>query len=147
MLIDDIKARIMQAMKAGNTIEKDILRLAVGEVQTAAARGAADLTDEGVSAIVRKLIKSDEETLALTTDSDRKETLGKEIVVLKSLLPQGLDVEAIMTALVPVREAIRAASSDGQATGIAMKHLKPSGVTASGKDVSEAVRRMRMPSA
>lgn len=34
MLVDEIKRRITAAMKAGHTIEKDILRLAYGEVQT-----------------------------------------------------------------------------------------------------------------
>ena len=68
MLVDEIKRRITAAMKAGNTIEKDILRLAYGEVQTAEARGTS-VTDDAVAAIVRKLIKSNEETLTATADA------------------------------------------------------------------------------
>ena len=142
MLVDDIKRRITAAMKAGNTIEKDILRLAYGEVQTAEARGTA-VSDEGVAAIVRKLIKSNEETIAATADGEAKRVLVEENVVLASLLPKSMSVADIVEALAPVRDAIKAAGNDGQATGAAMKHLKASGAVVNGKDVTEAVKQIR----
>lgn len=142
MLVDEIKRRITAAMKAGNTIEKDILRLAYGEVQTNEARGTA-VTDEGVAAIVRKLIKSNEETLAATADAEAKRILVEENVVLASLLPKSLSVADIVAALAPVRDAIKAAGNDGQATGAAMKHLKGAGAVVNGKDVTEAVKQIR----
>jgi hypothetical protein len=42
-----------------------------------------------------------------------------------------------------VRDALRAEANDGKATGAAMKHLKSLGALVEGKDVSEAVRRVR----
>jgi uncharacterized protein len=143
MIIDEIKRRIRQAMKDGNSVEKEVLRVALGEIQTTEARGTGAMTEEAVAAVVRKLIKSNEETASLTDDGDRKRTLEQEVVVLRSLLPQGMSIEAIVTALEPLREAIRGSASDGQATGVAMKHLKPMAANASGKDVAEAVRRIR----
>ena len=142
MLVDEIKRRITAAMKAGNTIEKDILRLAYGEVQTAEARGTS-LTDDAVAAIVRKLIKSNEETLTATADAEQKRILAEENAVLASLLPKSLGVADIVEALAPVRDAIKAAGNDGQATGAAMKHLKASGAVVNGKDVTEAVKQIR----
>jgi hypothetical protein len=142
MLVDDIKRRITAAMKAGNTVEKDILRLAYGEVQTAEARGTA-VTDEGVAAIVRKLIKSNEETIAATPEGDAKRVLAEENAVLASLLPKSMTVSDIVEALAPVRDAIKAAGNDGQATGAAMKHLKGAGAVVNGKDVTEAVKQLR----
>ncbi len=142
MLVDDIKSRIAAAMKAGRTVEKEILRLALGEIQTAEARGPA-ATDESTIAIVRKLVKSIEETQGLTADAAQKATLGEELGVLKSLLPAGPSIDALVAALEPVRDAIRAAGNDGQATGVAMKHLKSTGVAAGGKDVAEAVKKLR----
>jgi hypothetical protein len=142
MLVDEIKRRIAAAMKAGHTIEKDILRLAYGEVQTAEARGTA-VTDEGVTAIVRKLIKSNEETIGATPEGDAKRILVEENVVLASLLPKSMGVADIVAALEPVRDAIKAAGNDGQATGAAMKHLKASGAVVNGKDVTEAVKQIR----
>ena len=142
MLIEEIKRRITAAMKAGSTIEKDILRLALGEIQTAEARGTS-ITDEGVAAIVRKIIKSNEETLAATEGEEQKRTLAAENAVLASLLPKSLGVEDIIAALAPSLPAIKAAGNDGQATGIAMKQLKTTGAVVNGKDVTEAVKRMR----
>ena len=143
MLIDDIKVRITAAMKGGRTLEKGILRLALGEIQTVEARGT-DVTDDGAAAIVRQLIKAIEETLALTTDEAAKATLVEEAAVLRSLLPTSLTVAEIAEALAPLRDAIRAAGNDGQATGIAMKHLKASGALVNGKDVTEAVKQLRV---
>lgn len=142
MLVDEIKRRITAAMKAGNTIEKDILRLAYGEVQTAEARGTA-VSDESVAAIVRKLIKSNEETIAATADGEAKRVLVEENVVLASLLPRSMSVADIVEALSAVRDTIKAAGNDGQATGAAMKHLKASSAVVNGKDVTEAVKQIR----
>ena len=143
MLIDEIKARMFKAMKAGQNVEKEILRVAVGEITTEAARPGRAGSDEEASAIVRKLIKSNQESLESTTDESRRQVLLQEIEVLSALLPKSLGVDDIIVALSPVADAIKAAGNDGQATGVAMKHLKASGAVVSGKDVSEAVRRLR----
>ena len=142
MLVDEIKRRISAAMKAHNTVEKEVLRVALGEIQTAEARGVAT-TEESAAAVLRKLIKSNGETLAATTDEAAKRTLAEENVVLSSLLPKATGVPEIVEALAAVRDAIRAAGNDGQATGVAMKHLKASGAVVNGKDVSEAVKQIR----
>lgn len=143
MLTEDIKKRVLQAMKAGNTVEKEVLRVALGEMQTQEARGDEPLSDEEAFAIVRKLVKSNRETLAASTDPEQKRVLEEELSVLGSLLPKTLSVEEIVAALAPVAEQIKAAGNDGQATGVAMKHLKSTGASASGQDASAAVRRMR----
>lgn len=142
MLVDEIKRRITAAMRAGNTVEKEVLRVALGEIQTVEARGTA-VTDDGAAAIVRKLVKSNEETRAASTDKEQKRTLEQENVVLQSLLPKSLSVPELVESLASVRDAIRAAGNDGQATGVAMKHLKASGATVNGKDVTEAVKQIR----
>ena len=143
MLIDEIKKRSMQAMKDRDTVAKEVLRVALGEIQVAEARANRDATDEEAMAAVRKLIKSNEETRAVSTDEAQKATLTREIEVLSALLPKSLGVDEIVAALEPVREALRAAKSDGQATGVAMKHLKSTGAVVSGNDVSAAVRQLR----
>jgi len=102
------------------------------------------LTDDEAFAVLRKLVKSNEETLAASKgDAEKTATLTRENQLLSELLPKGLTPEEILGALEPVREAIRAAASEGQATGVAMKHLKGLGRTVNGADVSIAVRAMR----
>ena len=143
MLKDEMKRRMLEAMKARRTVEKDVLRVALGEVQTLESRGGEDVSDEAVGKILRKLIKSNEESLAASEDAAKRATLEEENAVLGSLLPQTLSPDQIVAALEPVKDAVLAAGNDGQATGVAMKHLKSEGASVEGKDVGAAVRSMR----
>jgi uncharacterized protein len=142
-LLDQIKAQMFQAMKAGNTVEKEILKVAMGEITTDAARADKKGDDAETQAILKKLVKSNEETLQASQDETQKATLRAEIAVLSAFLPKALGVAEIVTALAPVAEAVKAAGNDGQATGVAMKHLKGLGAEVNGKDVSAAVRQLR----
>ena len=42
-----------------------------------------------------------------------------------------------------IETAIKAAANDGQATGVAMKHLKTASVKPNGQVVSDAVKKLR----
>jgi uncharacterized protein YqeY len=142
-LLDQLKARMFQAMKAGNNVEKEILKVAIGEITTDAARPNKKGDDAEAQAVLKKLVKSNEETLALSQDEVQKQTLRTEIQVLLSFLPRTLGVPEIVAALASVSEGVKTATNDGQATGLAMKHLKSLGAEVNGKDVSAAVRQIR----
>jgi len=143
MLIDQIKARMFQAIKSGAHVEKEILRVAVGEISTDAARAGRQGNDEEALGILRKLLKSNEETLAATTDAEKRAVLVEEIAILATYLPKSLSVEEITQALAPVAAQIKSATNDGQATGIAMKQLKTGGLVVNGKDVTLAIKELR----
>jgi uncharacterized protein YqeY len=143
MFVGEIKKRTMQAMKDKDELARDVLRVALGEIQTTEARNNRLASDEEAVAIVRKLVKSNEETLALTMDATRAAALRRENEILSSLLPATLEVPQIVEALASQVEAIKAAKNDGQATGVAMKHLKSTGASFDGSDVSAAVKQIR----
>lgn len=143
MLVDEIKKQMFQAIKAGDVTAKEILRVAVGEITTEAARPGRTGSDEEVHGILRKLIKSNEETASSGVDDERRATLERENQLLSVFLPKSLGVDEIVAALAPVTDAVRAAGNDGQATGVAMKQLKAGGLVVNGKDVSAAVKRIR----
>ncbi len=144
MLVEEIKKRVALAMKSGDTVTRDVLRLALGEIQTAEARKNAPLSEEDAAAALRKLIKSNEETLgALPAGDDRIAPLKQEVQVLLSLLPAQMNAAEIVAALAGQIDAIKAAGNDGQATGIAMKHLKASGAAVNGAEVTAAVKQIR----
>lgn len=144
MLVEEIKKRVAVAMKQGDTVTRDVLRLALGEIQTAEARKNAPLGEEDAAAALRKLIKSNEETLAaLAAGDDRIAPLKREVEVLASLLPAQMNAAQIVAALAGQVDAIKAAGNDGQATGIAMKHLKASGAAVNGAEVTAAVKQIR----
>ncbi|MGE3675241.1 MAG: GatB/YqeY domain-containing protein [Polyangiaceae bacterium] len=138
MLIDDIKARFREAMKARREVEREILRVAIGDITTRDAT-----SDDDVQAVLKKLLKSNEETLGHNVSDDERTKLEQENEILRGFLPKTLDEAQIIEALAPVAEQIRAASNDGQATGVAMKQLKSTGAEVDGKTVSAAVRKLR----
>jgi uncharacterized protein len=143
MLADEIRRRLREAMRARDALAKDVLRVALGEIESATARQAGELPEADAEALVRKLVKSDREVLAASDRPEQQERLRAEIALLEDLLPRTLDVDDVVRALGPVADAVRAAPGDGPATGIAMKHLKAAGAAVQGKDVAEAVRRLR----
>jgi uncharacterized protein YqeY len=142
-LVETIRARVKDAMKARRDVEKTVLRVALGEVQSEEVRRGSSLDDGEVAKILRKLVKSNRETIAVTEDAARKAELEEEVVVLESLLPKRLTEDEVVDALGPVADDIRGAKADGPAMGIAMKHLKSTGAAVDGKVVNAAVRKLR----
>ena len=143
-IVETLRARALAAMKAKDTVATTILRLAQSEVQALEARQGRALTNDEELGAIRKLVKSNEETLAASADdAERTATLKRELEILKDLLPKSMSAEAIAAALAPVADAVRAAANDGQATGIAMKHLKSQGAAVTGNDVASAVKALR----
>ncbi len=143
MLLDTLKAKTVAAMKARDSVAVTIYRLAQGEVQQSEARAGRDFTDADVQAVLKKLVKSNEETIVATADGEAKDILVRETLLLKELLPAAWGVEQIAEALAAVKDAIVAAGNEGQATGVAMKHLKLLGAEVTGGDVGVAVKQLR----
>jgi uncharacterized protein YqeY len=139
MLIDQLKQRMFAAMKANRVLEKEILRTCIGEI----TRTGEDATDERVVHALRKVIKSNEETIKLSTDAAQAEALAQEIAVMREFLPKTPNADELVALLAPVADGIRAAKGDGPATGVAMKFLKASSISAEGPDVAQAVRNLR----
>eukprot|EP00752_Nemacystus_decipiens_P016629 g14869.t1 len=130
-------------MKAKDTLARDVLRVLQGDIDMHHTRTGEHMTEDQAQKVVRKLIKSNQETLAANPDEATTDKLNKEITILEALLPRTLGVDEIIAALASVEGDIKAAGNDGQATGVAMKHLKPQGLAVEGKDVSAAVRQIR----
>ncbi len=143
MLIDDIKDQVLQAMRAKDSARRDLLKVVLGELQTVAARTGEDMDDDQAQRIIRKMVKSNLEMAELSKRPEVVQQMKTELVVLESLLPKTLTIEQIIEALAPVTDAVKAAGNDGQATGTAMKHLKSSGAVVEGRDVGQAVKRLR----
>jgi uncharacterized protein YqeY len=142
-IVDDLKARMNEVLRSKDEVAKNIYRLAYSEMQLASARSGRGVGDDEAIAILKKLVKSNEETLAVATDAQQQEALAREIALLAAMLPKTLGVPEIVAALGPVVDAIRAAGNDGQATGVAMKHLKSTGASVDGKTAAAAVKQIR----
>jgi uncharacterized protein len=151
VLVDEIKARITRARREKDDVARDVLGLALGEIQTAEARANRSLRDDEAVAVVLKLLKSNEETLSLASEDGaggqgpelRALALRHEIQVLSSLIPATLSPDSIERELASVADEVRAAKSEGQAMGVAMKHIKTTGARVESASVLQAIQRLR----
>lgn len=138
-LAAEIKKAMFAAMKAKQNVEKEILRVALGEI----TKTGDEPDDTEVQGIIKKLIKSNREAQAATDDAEVKAKLDLEIDTLSHFLPKSLSVEEIKAALSGVADEIKAAPNQGPAMGIAMKTLKAAGAEADSSDVARAVSTLR----
>jgi len=144
----ELQAKLQEAMKARNDLARDVLRVIMGEVSTRRARTGKEPRDEEVHAIIRSMVANNGLTRKELeqrgqTGHEAYERLGRENAYLETLLPRTLDRDAIHKELGPIAAELRAAKSDGQATGAAMKHLKQKGLAVLGEDVAAAVKELR----
>jgi uncharacterized protein YqeY len=148
MIIDNIKASIKDGMKAKATDKVALLRLVVGSVQQ-----DADESDAAVEKIIRKLIKSNKETIdAITEQSLKDAESGTPVVsgevtklviengILESFIPKTMSVDEIAEFI--TKEGIEITGNEGKAMGAVMKALKGAGLTVQGTDVKLAIKKL-----
>lgn len=142
MMIQKLKDDLKAAMLAKDELRKNILRVVLGELQLIEARNQ-QVNDEKVCGVIKKLIASNEETLA----AGGAQKLAEENKILATYLPSYWSVVEIEAFFLnregPEFEQIRDAKSAGQATGIAMKTLKTVGAPVQGVDVTAFVEKVR----
>lgn len=90
-LIEAVRIQRLSARKAKMEVETNILTTLVGELETQAKKTGTDITDEQVIAAVKKLIKSNNESLKVRP----QEKLIQENAVLELLLPRQLTEDEI----------------------------------------------------
>lgn len=139
-----IKSQLTSAMKERKEVEKNVLRVVLGDTSTLASRSGKALTDDEVAKVIRKVVQSNEETMGyMKPEMDNFKKLHQENVILKDLLPKTLTQEEIQAELNNMLEEIKVSKNDGQATGICMKYLKTKGVNVLGDDVKAVVANIR----
>ena len=147
-MLDTLKTRLTECRKAGKAVEMTVLQVVLGDASMIEARSGKKATDDEIEKLVRKTMLGNQETIAILeqkgqTGGANHTKLSAENVFLQTLLPDTLSSEEIGAHLAVVADALRAAKNDGQATGLAMKHLKPKGLRVLGDDVSVAVKKIR----
>lgn len=115
-----------------------MLKVVLGEIETQEGRSGKQLPDPDIHKIVRKTLQGIDEMLTYKPGDCG---LSREKLTLTNLLPSQLDKMDILIELSFVVDDIKSAKSDGQAIGIAMKHLK--GKAVDGKDVANVVNGIR----
>lgn len=125
--------------------EKDVFKVVLGEVQQKSATGP--VSDEQGQNIVKAMVKNNvEKVLVHLKDGDpRRAAVEEENSILSSLLPTYLTEDEIVERLTDaaLTDQLKAAKSEGQATGLAMKYLKGLALAVEGDTVKQAVAGLR----
>ena len=129
-LQEQIKKDLMAAMKARNEVQKNSLRVVMGEFGRMADK---TLTDDQVVAVIKKLIKAEKEVLAQknTDTSDFIETIER-------YLPQ-MASDAEIKTWIESNVDFSQFKNKMQAMGTIMKHF---GATADGNRVKAILQSM-----
>lgn len=143
--LEDLKSRIVKAMKNGSEVEKNLLRVVVGDVEMASVRQNKPITDEMTYGVVKKVLASLRETLSLAKEKNVQPPVAieQEIVLLQELLPQTWSRQQIKDFLVEHFDKIRLAGNAGQAMGVAMKVIKSAKGAVEADDVKAIVEELR----
>lgn len=147
-MIETLKAQLTECRRAGRATEMAVLQVVLGDASMIEARTGKKADDEEVEKLIRKTMLGNQETLGLLAarglaGSPNGQKLAAENAFLQTLLPQTLSADEIVPHLVEVADALHAAKNDGQATGVAMKHLRSKGLRVLGGDVGAAVKKIR----
>lgn len=141
-----IKVRLQRAMKealkAGDRVRLDTIRLVLAEIRNAEIEKRAPLEEDEIVALLRKGIKKREESLAYFRQGNREDLVERteaEIAVLSEFLPPPM-TEDELAAL--VRDVL-AAFPEKPAFGAVMKEvMRRVEGRAEGRVVSEVVRKL-----
>ena len=142
-LRDRIQTDVTAAMRSGDALRRDVLRMAQNAAYTIEKRDRRELTDEDYAAILAREVKTRRESVEAFRNGGREELAAKEeaeIAILSEYLPQQLSGAEIQ-ALVDEGIAATGASS-ARDLGKVMGWLAPrTRGRADGKQVSALVAR------
>ncbi len=103
MNYDELKEQIKDAMRAHDKSRLSILRQVHGELKNIEVNERRDVTDEDVTAMIKRVIKQTSETLEgsikAANNQERTDMLASQVEVLKGLLPKQLSGEELVALI------------------------------------------------
>jgi len=139
-ITDDIKG----AMRSGDTLKKDTLRMLIASVNNVEKARQSDLDNADILGIIAKEVKRHQESIAAFKQGNRQDLVAREeaeMAILQSYLPEQMTREDITAA---AREVIGALGAQGPGDkGKVMKELMPKlKGKADGKEINEVVTEL-----
>ncbi len=140
--IEDVRADMIKAMKAGEKDTKETLSMLLAALKNKAIDKRADLTEEEETQVILKEIKQTKETLELTPE-DRTDIIDeckKRLAVLEAYAPKMMDEAEIKEIVSGVLADLGLDAPTAKDKGKIMKELMPKVKgKADGKLVNEIV--------
>jgi uncharacterized protein YqeY len=142
MLVDALKSKLLDAMRAKKETEKDILRVSLSEIETAEVRQGG-ITEEQRYSILRKIISNNEQVIQVSPDNKTRCKLLDENTILTSFLPIQLSKQQVRELLEGIVGNLKERPNDGLAIKFAIDALKLTCKPFNSKDVAELVIEIR----
>ena len=135
---------IKQAMKSGDTVKRDTLRMLVASAKNAWMAKQSDLTEADVLGVVSKEIKRRLESIDAFKKGNRADLVSKEeaeMAILQAYLPKQMSHDEVVAA---VKEVIGAVGAKGPGDkGKVMQQLMPKlKGKADGKEINDVVTQL-----
>lgn len=141
-LKETLSADMKTAMKQGNSVKVGVLRMMIAEIRKGEIDSRTEFSDDDVIKIVKKGIKSREESALMYEKGERADLVKKEleeIEFIKEYLPRQLDiakVESIVERII-AEQGLTSQRDIGTIMGTVMKQY---GAQVDGKTVQEVAR-------
>jgi len=139
-ITDDLK----QAMRSGDTVKRDTLRMLIASINNAEIAKQADLEESDILGVISKEVKKHLESIEAFKKGNREDLVKKEeaeLAVLEAYLPQQMTREEVIAA---AKEVITSVGAQGMGDkGKVMKELMPKlKGRADGKEINEVVTEL-----
>lgn len=125
--IDEVRADMVKAMKAGDKESKETLSMLLAALKNKAIDKRSDLTDEEETQVILKEIKQTKETLEMTP-ADRTEIIdecNKRLAVLEQYAPKMMDEAEIRAVIDATLSEVGIEAPEAKDKGKIMKVLMP----------------------
>jgi uncharacterized protein YqeY len=137
---DDLK----QAMKSGDTVRRDTLRMLISSINNAEIAKQADLEESDIFGVISKEVKRHQESIEAFKKGNREDLVAKEkaeLAILETYLPSQMSREEVIAAAQEVMAAVGAQGPGDK--GKVMKELMPRlKGRANGKEINEVVTEL-----
>ena len=100
-----ISNAVKDAMKSGNALKRDCLRSVLAEIKNETVNAGKRISDEVCMEVLKKAVKSHNDSISQFKDAGRIDLLEKEeaeLKVLEEFLPKMLSEEAVQTIVLKV---------------------------------------------
>jgi uncharacterized protein len=139
-----MQAEIRAAMRSGDSLRRDTLRMAESAIYNAEKRDRREYSDDEVAAVLSREVKTRRESVEAFRNGGREDLASKEeaeIGILAAFLPEQLSEEEIERL---VREAVAATGAAGpRELGKVMGYVSPrTKGRADGRVVSQVANRL-----
>ena len=125
--IDEVRAAMVEAMKAKDKVRKDSLSMLLSALKNAEIDKRSPLTEEEENAVVKKELRQSKETYDLAPEDrqDIREEMAARIAVYKEFAPEDMSAEQIAQVIQEVLAELGIEKPVGADKGKIMKVLMP----------------------